>query len=306
LVNPLLKQVLSDVTKPIKSTATAWERYLDMAAITAQSVKELRQKTDLPMMECKQALTECSGDLAEALEWLRKKHKGKMQERAGRETGEGRIAVYINETGTVGALVELQCETAPVGKNEMFVELAVAIAKRVAEGNDDAPDPEVIRADPAVDQRFTEVFGRLRETMNLRKCRRLAGNFLCSYIHHDGKSGVLLALDAKPKSDKNIGADLCMHAVFTKPIAVDRTGVPAEQIEKVRVDAVEAAKADGKPDQIVAKIADGKVNAFFAERVLMEQLHVKTDEYGKTKIADCLKQAGVGGVTGLIIMKLGD
>lgn len=276
-----------------------------MAAITAQLVKDLREKTDLPMMECKQALTECSGDMASALEWLRKKHKGKMQERAGRETGEGRIGVYINQTGTVGGIIDLQCETAPVAKNEMFMALATAIAQRVADGSVSEPDPQTVRNDPDVDARFTEVFGRLRETMNLRQCRRLTGSYLSSYVHHDGKSGVLLALDAKPTSDKNVGADLCMHALFTKPIAVDRSSVPAEQVEKVRGEAVEVAKAEGKPEQIIGKIAEGKVNAFFAERVLMEQLHVKTDDYGKTKVGDCLKQAGVKAVTGLIIMKVG-
>jgi len=276
-----------------------------MAAITAQMVKNLREKTDLPMMECKQALTECIGDMAAALEWLRKKHKGKMQERSGRETGEGRIGVYINDAGTVGGIIELQCETAPVAKNQMFMDLASAIAKRVADGSENEPDPHSLRNDPKVDGHFTEVFGRLRETMNLRQCRRLTGSFLSSYVHHDGKSGVLLALDAKPQSDKNIGSDLCMHALFTKPIAVDRSSVPAAQVEKVRGEAVEIATEEGKPEQIIAKIAEGKVNAFFAERVLMEQLHVKTDDYGKTKIGDCLKQAGVSAVTGLIIMKVG-
>ncbi len=276
-----------------------------MAAVTAQMVKDLRVRTDLPMMECKQALTECDNDIEAALEWLRKKHKGKMAERAGRATGEGRIGMHIDQAGKVGGIVELQCETAPVGKHQLFIDLANTLAKKVASGSAAHPDPDELRKDPEVDDMFTDVFGKLRETMNLKQCRRVEGDYLASYVHHDGKSGVLLALNVEPKSDKNIGADLCMHALFTQPIAIDRAGVPAEQVEKVRNNAIEIAQEEGKPEKIIAKIADGKVNAFFAERVLMEQIHVKTDDYGKTKVGDVLKQAGVDAITDLIIIKVG-
>ncbi len=277
-----------------------------MTTVTAKMVKELRDKLDLPMMECKQALTECDGELEASMEWLRKKHKGKMQERAGRETGEGRIGIHIDKAGGVGAIIELQCETAPVAKNDLFVELADTIARKVAAGNEAAPDSEAVRNDPEVDALFTEVFGKLRETMNLKRCRRIQGAYLSSYIHHDGKSGVLLALDTEPESDKNIGGDLCMHALFTRPIAIDRSGVSPEQVEKVRSEAVEFAKAEEKPERIIVKIAEGKVNAFFAQQVLMEQLHVKTDDYGKKRVGDCLKEAGVKAVTDLAVMKVGE
>jgi len=276
-----------------------------MAAITAQMVKDLRLRTDLPMMECKQALSECDGDFDAAIEWLRKKHKGKMADRSDRTTGEGRIAVYIDHERNVAGMIELQCETAPVAKNEFFVNLANAFAKHVAEGTESSPEPEAVRNDPALDQQFTDVYGRLRETMNLRQCRRITGTFLASYIHHDGKSGVMIALDAKPKSDKNVAGDLCMHTLFTNPLAIDRSGVLADQVEKIRAQAEELAREEGKPDSIVSKIAEGKVNAFYAERVLTEQLHVKTDDYGKTKVGDVLKQAGVGSVTDMVIMKVG-
>jgi elongation factor Ts len=277
-----------------------------MATITAQMVKDLREKTDLPMMECKQALTESNGDVESAMDWLRKKHKGKLADRSGRTTGEGRIAIYLDSARKVGAIIELQCETAPVAKNEMFVNLAAAFAKKVALANEASPDPQKVRTDPELDTMFTDVFGRLRESMNLAKCRRVSGNHLASYVHHDGKSGILIALDAAPKSDKNIGADLCMHSLFSMPVAIDRESVPAVDIEKVRTQAREMAIAEGKKEQIVDKIADGKVNAFCAERVLMEQFHVKTDDYGKNaKIADVLKAAGVNKVTSMVIMKVG-
>jgi len=275
-----------------------------MAEITAQMVKDLRDKTDLPMMECKQALNECKGDVEGAMDWLRKKHKGKLADRAGRATGEGRVAVFIDDAGKTGAIIELQCETAPVAKNEMFIDLANAFAKKCALAA--GATPESLRADKELDAKFTDVFGRMRESMNLSRVRRVTGACLASYVHHDGKSGVLLALDAAPKSDKKIGADLCMHTLFSMPIAVDRAGVPADQVEKVRQLARETALAEGKPEQIVAKIADGKVNAFYAERVLMEQFHVKTDDYGKNaKIADVLKSAGVQNITDMVIFKIG-
>lgn len=277
-----------------------------MAKITAQMVKDLREKTDLPMMECKQALTVSNGDVESAMDWLRKKHKGKLADRSGRTTGEGRIAIHLDSARKIGAIIELQCETAPVAKNEMFVNLAAAFAKKVALGSEASPDPQKIRSDPELDTMFTDVFGRLRESMNLAQCRRVSGNHLASYVHHDGKSGILIALDAEPKSDKNIGADLCMHALFAQPVAIDRTSVPAADVEKIRTQAREMAIAEGKKEQIVDKIADGKVNAFCAERVLMEQFHVKTDDYGKNaKIADILKAAGVNKVTDMVIMKVG-
>jgi elongation factor Ts len=277
-----------------------------MAEITAQMVKDLREKTDLPMMECKQALAETRGDVEAAVDWLRRKHKGKLAERSGRTTGEGRIGVYIGPDKKHGGIVELQCETAPVAKNEVFIALANAFARKVAEGSEKSPSPASIRAVPELDAKYTEVFGKMREAMNLTQCCRVTGEYVAAYVHHDGKSGVMLALNAKPTSDKNIAADLCMHALFTQPAAISRSDVSAELVNKVRSEAREMAKAEGKPDGVIDKIAEGKVNAFYAERVLLEQLHVKTDDYGKNaKIADVLKQAGVSAVADLVIMRVG-
>ena len=276
-----------------------------MAEVTVQMVKELREKTDLPMMECKQALTECDGSVEAAKEWLRKKHKGKLAERTDRATGEGRIGVYVAEDKKYGAFVELQCETAPVAKNELFIELANEFARKVAHGTEESPNADDLRHEPEMDAKFTDVFGKMRENMQLAGCRRVQGEYVAAYVHHDGKSGSLVVLDAEPQSDKNIAGDLCMHALFTKPVAMDRAGVPGEKVEKVRTEAIEMANAEGKPEQIVAKIAEGKVNAFYGQHVLMEQLHVKTDDYGKKKVGDVLKAAGVNAVTDMVIMKVG-
>jgi len=275
-----------------------------MSTITASAVKQLREVTGLPYMECKQALMECNGDFEQAKEWLRKRHKGKLEERAGRETGEGRIGVYVSPDRRTGALVELQCETAPVAKNEVFVALADAFAKKVAEGPVEKPDPAGIRNDPSLDALFVETYGKLRETMNLIRCHRVQGEFVASYVHHDGKTGVLVALDAAPKSE-TVAADLCMHAAFAQPLAIDANGIPAAEIEKVRQQGREAAKDEGKPDAIVEKIVEGRVKAFVGEKALMEQLHARSDVYGKKTVRQVLADAGVSAVVGLAYMKVG-
>jgi len=279
-----------------------------MAEITAADVKALREETGLPMMECKGALTEAGGDKGKAIEILALKHKGKMESRADRETGEGRIAVYIDESGTRGGIVELRCETAPVAKNEVFIDLAVGIARQVVEQEEASPAVDAILAsrlpeggDRSVSDAMTEVYGKLRETMKLASCRRVEGAYLTSYVHHDGKSGVLIALDAKP-GDEAAGLDLCHHATFSRPMAITRDQISAEAIEKVRAQAREIALAEGKPEAIVDKIVEGKVNAYCAENSLMEQEHVKVS---KTKVRDVLKAAGVSAVTDLVFMHVG-
>lgn len=262
----------------------------------------LRKKTGLPMMECKEALKESGGDEAAAIDWLRSKHKGKMETRSGRETGEGRIGTYINNDGTVGAIIELRCETAPVGKNEMFIALAGKIAEYVANQDKAAPSSEEVHK--ALESDITEVYGKLRETMNIGACHKITGDALTDYVHHDGKSGVMIAMVGKP-ADAELGKNLGMHATAFKPLAVDRDGVPADKVEKVRAEARQMAKDEGKPDPIVDKIAEGKVNAFFAECVLLEQEHARSDVYGKKKVKDVLKENGVTGVSEMVLLSVG-
>jgi elongation factor Ts len=275
-----------------------------MPDVTPQMVKQLRERTDLPMMECKQALTECAGNFDEAIEWLRHRHKGKMADRADRATGEGRIGVHIEPSRRAGAIVELQCESAPVAKNELFIGLANLIARKATAAGRAEPDLAALRTDPEIDGRFTEVYGKIRETMNLAHARRLEGAYLASYVHHDGKSGVLIALDAVPTSE-DVARDLCMHATFARPLAIDRGGIPTEAVERIRREAVATAEAEGKPEPIIHKIAEGRVNAFYAESSLMEQLHARSDVYGKKKVGEVLKEAGVNAVLGLAYMRVG-
>lgn len=279
-----------------------------MAGITAAQVKSLREQTGLPMMECKVALVDADGDAEQAKLILQKKYKGKMGARAENVTAEGRIALYISDNQDTGGIVQLQCETAPVAKTDQFIEVADLIAKAVATQSEFHPSTDTVRtfASPrgngkTLADEITEVFGLVRENLKLAECRKITGAYLCGYVHHDGKSGVLIALDETPDPE-SAGTDLCHHVTFANPLAVTRDDVPADEVEKVRQLARETAESEGKPAQIIDKIVNGKVNAFYAENALMEQEHVKVP---KTKVGDVLKAAGVSAVTDLARMKLG-
>lgn len=281
-----------------------------MPEITAEVVRALRARTGLPMMECKKALSEAGGDEVAAIEFLNRKYKGKMEERADRETGEGRIGVYISEDKRSGGIVELRCETAPVAKTELFRNLVTAIARTVAMQGESNPAPEAIRSAKTGDgsgktmkQAVEDVYSKLQETMNLVRCRKVSGAYLTYYVHHDGKSGVLLALDAKPNPE-SVGVDLAQHAMFTKPMAVSRDGIPSAAIDKVRATAQAVADSEGKNASITEKIVQGKINAYCAENALMEQEHVKPD-YEKKRVRDVLKTAGVSAVTDIALMIVG-
>ena len=281
-----------------------------MATISAAQVRALRDKTNLPMMECKEALAACGGDEQAAIDWLKKKHKGKMEERADRQTGEGRIFVYMDEARKNGAIIDFRCESAPVAKNSEFLTLGESIVRQVALQPESRPSSESVLAsrvagDPGktLQDLLTEVYGRIRETMKLIACRRVTGEYLCAYVHHDGKKGVLLALDAKPAPEA-VGLDLCHHVTFTQPLAVTRDQLPAARVEDVARLAREVAQAERKPAQILDKIVQGKVNAFCAENALMDQEHVKP-EYEKKSVAAVLQAAGVKAVTDWACMGIG-
>ncbi len=277
-----------------------------MAGISAAQVKALREETGLPMMECKTALSEANGDTEEAKLLLEKKFKGKMSSRASKETGEGRIAFYIAEDRKSGAIIELCCETAPVAKTERFVQLVDCIARSVARQDAMKPTVEEVKGftsetGKTVADEMAGAFALVQENMNLTRCRKVTGEYLCGYVHHDGKSGVLIALDAAP-GEESVAVDLCHHVTFTNPAAITRADISADDIEKVRRLAREVAEGEGKPPQIIEKIVVGKVNAFCADNALMEQEHVKVS---KTKVGDVLKKAGVNAVTDLVSFKIG-
>ena len=277
-----------------------------MAEISAAQVMTLRKKTDLPMMDCKKALLETGGDEVAAIELLQKKARGKLVTKADRETTEGVIGVYISEDRRTGGICEFRCETAQVAKTEVFAGLAATIARVVADQAEERPDPEGVLTMSTPDgkrvkDQIGDAFAKLGENMKLAACRRLTGEYLAEYVHHDGKTGVLLALSAVPNPD-SVGRDLCQHIAAMKPLAIRTDDLPAEQVEKIRALAAEEARESGKPEQIIEKIVTGKVRAWCAEQALLEQEHVKVS---KTKVKKVLQDAGVSEVTDMSLMVLG-
>jgi elongation factor Ts len=262
-------------------------------SISAASVKTLRDRTNQPMMDCKAALTEANGDMEKAVEILRKKSKDVQDKKVGRETAEGRIASFIDSTKSVGALVEVRCESAPVAKSDDFAKLSNDIAKQVALK---APTSIVeLLKQPLVDDpkrtvsdRITDVVGLIRENMKPARMVRMTG-LLGSYIHHDYSVGVMVQVEGE-KADPQLLRDVCMHITAKNPVAARREDISAETLEKEKEIAKSQAAATGKPANIVEKIAEGKMKTWFAENVLLEQPFVKDDS--KT-VGDLLKAAGL-------------
>lgn len=256
-----------------------------MAAITAALVGELRAKTDAPMMECKKALTEADGDLVKAEELLRVKLGSKASKASSRVTAEGVVAAYI--VGGVGALVEVNCETDFVTKNDEFLALANSVAKLVAENN--PADLAALAALPldgkTVEEKRAELIGRIGENMSIRRFQRFetAGK-LVSYLHGT-RIGVVVDFDG---ADEQVGKDVAMHIAAMKPVALSSDQVPADLIEKERSVASLKAAESGKPADIVAKMVDGSVQKFLKEVSLFNQSFVKND---KQTVEQMLKAA---------------
>ncbi|MES2936009.1 MAG: translation elongation factor Ts [Pseudomonadota bacterium] len=266
-----------------------------MAAITAAMVGELRAKTDAPMMECKKALTEADGNMEKAEDILRVKLGSKASKASSRITAEGVVATYI--VGGVGALVEVNCETDFVTKNDEFIALANAVAKLVAEKN--PADVAALSALPldgkTVEEQRAALIGRIGENMSIRRFTRFETTAkLASYLHGT-RIGVMVEFDA---ADEQIGKDVAMHVAAMKPVSLSVEQVPAELIEKERsIAALKAAEdaakaqAEGKTPQsaeIVAKRVDGSVQKYLKEVSLLNQPFVKND---KQTVEQMLKAA---------------
>ncbi|QID18032.1 elongation factor Ts [Nitrogeniibacter mangrovi] len=260
-----------------------------MAAITAGMVKELREKTDAPMMECKKALTEAEGDMAKAEEILRVKLGNKASKAAARVTAEGVVATYISADGKLAAMVELNCETDFVAKNDDFLELGAKVAELVATRNpaDVAALSALEIGGKTVEAIRTELVGKIGENMSIRRFARIeAKGQVASYIHGGAKIGVLIDVVG---GDEDMGRDLAMHIAASKPKALSADEVPAELIETERRIAAEKAAESGKPAEIVEKMVQGTVNKFLKEVTLLGQPFVKDD---KQTVEALLKSKG--------------
>jgi len=256
-----------------------------MAAITAAMVGELRAKTDAPMMECKKALTEAEGDMERAEEILRVKLGSKASKAASRVTAEGVVASYI--AGGVGALVEINCETDFVSKNDDFLKFTSDIAKLVTEHS--PADVAALSAlglyGKTVEDVRTELIGRIGENLLIRRFKRFqTSGKLTSYLHGT-RIGVMVEFEG---SDEQVGKDVAMHIAAMKPVALSSDQVPSELIEKERSVAKLKAEESGKPADIAAKMVEGSVQKYLKEVSLFDQTFVKND---KQTVQQMLKAA---------------
>ena len=261
-----------------------------MPAITASMVAELRAKTDAPMMECKKALTEAEGDMVRAEEILRVKLGNKAGKAAARITAEGVIAAAVS--GTTGALIEVNCETDFVSKNDAFLAFAKACAELVASQN-----PASVEAlgglplsmesfGPTVEDVRKGLIGKIGENMTIRRFKRYAGGGKLAHYLHGTRIGVVVEFDGDDVAAK----DVAMHVAAMKPAALSSAEVPAELVEKERKIAAEKASESGKPADIVAKMVEGSVQKFLKEVSLLDQVFVKAAD-GKQTVGAYLKGA---------------
>jgi elongation factor Ts len=250
-------------------------------------VKELREKTDAPMMECKKALTEADGDLARAEEILRVKLGNKASKAAARVTAEGLIGLHIAADGKRGTVLEVNCETDFVAKNADFIAFIDQLATLVTDKSptDVAALNELPMGEGTVETTRAALVGKIGENISVRRFERIeTANQLASYVH-GGKIGVLVEFSGPEET----GKDLAMHIAATKPKALDASGVPAADIAAERSVAEQKAAESGKPAEIVAKMVEGSVQKFLKEVTLLSQPFVKND---KQSVEQMLKEKG--------------
>jgi elongation factor Ts len=258
-----------------------------MGSISAAAVKALRDRTGLPMMNCKRSLEAAGGDEEAAIEALRKSGKKTMDKRAGRETSAGRIAAYTDMAAGVAAMVELACESAPVANNEEFVQLADDLAKQLATGPGAATADELLSqpspsdSSQSLKQQFDDLNNRIREVFKLNRMVRIDAS--CGgYVHHNGEVGVLLEIEG---DNAEVARDICMHVAAMRPMSLAKEDLDAEVVKKEREILSEAARSEGKPESIIDKMVDGRMRSFFSERCLNEQPFVKDDKQTVGKVA---------------------
>lgn len=259
-----------------------------MAEITASMVKELRERTDAPMMDCKKALTEADGDMTRAEEILRVRFGNKASKAAGRVAAEGTVGVFIAADGKSGAMIEVNSETDFCAKNEDFLKFVNELAVIVAAKNpaDINAVSDLAMRDSTVEGTRAQLVGKIGENITPRRfvCPSVKGK-LASYIH-GSKIGVLVDLVG---GDDTLAKDIAMHIAAAKPKALDVSGIDASLIEAERRVAIEKAKEAGKPEAMLEKIADGTVQKFLKDVTLLSQVFVKDD---KLTIEQLLKSKG--------------
>jgi elongation factor Ts len=264
-----------------------------MAEISAALVKELRELTGLGFMECKKALTETDGDLKKAEELLRIKGSAKANKAASRIAAEGVIGAYVSADGKLGALVELNCETDFVAKNEEFVAFARSLAETVATQN---PKDVAALASGKIEERRQALIQKIGENMTIRRFKRLQAKGKLALYLHGVKIGVLIDYEGP----EELGKDLAMHVAFAKPQHMTKGEVPADIVARERDIQLARAKESGKPAEIAAKMVEGSVNKFLGEITLMGQPFVKDDKQTVEKML-ASKKGKVNGYAFLVV-----
>lgn len=262
-------------------------------AITAQDVNKLRQMTGAGMMDCKKALTEAEGDFDKAVELLRKKGQKVSASRADRETSEGVVFAKTNDAGTEGALIAFTCETDFVAKNDEFIQLGNQIAE-VAFAEKPA-NAEALNAlslgDLTVGEKIVELTGKIGEKLEVKAFEILTGEAVVPYIHMNGKLGVLVALKNANGADvEEAGKDVAMQIAAMNPVAVDKDGVDPAIVEKEIEIGKDQARQEGKPEEIIEKIALGKLNKFYKENTLLSQAFVKDNKQSIAQYLDSVSK----------------
>jgi elongation factor Ts len=259
-----------------------------MADISAAAVKSLRDKTGLPMMKCKEALQATGGNEQAAIDWLRKDNIKVQESRIGRETSFGRMGLYIDWDKGVGALVELLCESPPVAGNAEFIALANNMARQLALGPGASTSDELLaQGSPSgggktLGDQMLDLSNRIREVFKVGRLARVNGK--CGgYVHHAGKTvGVIVEVTG---GSPEVAKDVCMHIAAMSPQVLAKENLDTAAVEKERGILSEAARKEGKPENIIAKMVEGRLRNFFAERVLLEQPFVKDDKKTVAKFA---------------------
>ena len=274
-----------------------------MAEIAASMVMDLRQRTGLGMMECKKALTEAAGDIAKAEELLRIRSGAKASKAAGRIAAEGVIGLYVAADGKTAAMVEVNCETDFVARNDDFRAFAAEVAQVVA--RDHPPDlsalgARILASGETIEARRVALVQKIGENMTIRRfARKIAAGRLASYVHGN-RIGVLVDLTGGQDA---LGKDLAMHVAASKPMAVSEKQVPADVVAKERAIAVARAADSGKPANIVERMVEGAVAKFLAEVTLLAQPFVKGD--GKETVGQLVKAQGAS-VNDFVLFVVGE
>lgn len=283
-------------------------------AFTAADVKALREKTGVGMMDCKKALTEADGDMDRAIDVLREKGLAASAKKAGRIAAEGIVLAYTDEAKKVSVLVEVNSETDFVAKNEKFVNYVTAVAKTIADTN--PADVDELLAKPlagdtrTVQENLQDMVLSIGENMKIRRFERVEG-ITTSYIHGGGSVGVLVMFDTDDKTAatdafKVMGKDVAMQIAAMSPAYLDEASVPADVLahekEITKAQLAEDPKMAGKPEQVLAKIVDGKIGKYFKENCLLDQAFVKDGDMNVAKyVASVAKELGADiKVTGFI------